>query len=197
MSILDIIIFLFFTGGVVVFGCSFFNKKRSSEEFTSAGRSLPGWVVGMSIFATYVSSISYLAYPGKAYMSDWNAFVFSLSIPIASYFAAKYFVPFYRSIGSVSAYSFLEERFGPWARVYASSCYLLTQVARMGSILYLLALPMNALAGMGYQDDYRSNQRCHYCLFNAGWSESCDMDGGDSRIYSDRRCGCLSLCADV
>ena len=32
MSILDIIIFLFFTGGVVVFGCSFFNKKRSSEE---------------------------------------------------------------------------------------------------------------------------------------------------------------------
>lgn len=33
MSILDIIIFLFFTGGVVVFGCSFFNKKRSSEEF--------------------------------------------------------------------------------------------------------------------------------------------------------------------
>ncbi len=147
MSILDIIIFLFFTGGVVVFGCSFFNKKRSSEEFTSAGRSLPGWVVGMSIFATYVSSISYLAYPGKAYMSDWNAFVFSLSIPIASYFAAKYFVPFYRSIGSVSAYSFLEERFGPWARVYASSCYLLTQVARMGSILYLLALPMNALLG--------------------------------------------------
>ena len=101
MSILDIIIFLFFTGGVVVFGCSFFNKKRSSEEFTSAGRSLPGWVVGMSIFATYVSSISYLAYPGKAYMSDWNAFVFSLSIPIASYFAAKYFVPFYRSIGSL------------------------------------------------------------------------------------------------
>ncbi len=71
----------------------------------------------MSIFATYVSSISYLAYPGKAYMSDWNAFVFSLSIPIASYFAAKYFVPFYRSIGSVSAYSFLEERFGPWACV--------------------------------------------------------------------------------
>ena len=145
MSILDIIIFLFSTGGVVVFGCSFFNKKRSSEEFTSAGRSLPGWVVGMSIFATYVSSISYLAYPGKAYMSDWNAFVFSLSIPIASYFAAKYFVPFYRSIGSVSAYSFLEERFGLWARMYASSCDLLTQVARMGSILYLLALPMNAL----------------------------------------------------
>ncbi|MDR0893046.1 MAG: sodium:solute symporter [Mediterranea sp.] len=147
MSLLDIIIFLAFTGGVVFFGCSFFSKKRTSDELTAAGRSLPGWVVGMSIFATYVSSISYLANPGKSYMGDWNAFVFSLSIPIASYFAAKYFVPFYRSLGSVSAYSFLEERFGPWARVYASTCYLLTQLARTGGILYLLALPMNQLLG--------------------------------------------------
>ena len=135
MHIIDLIIFLLFTGGIVVFGCSFFNKKASSEDFTSAGRSLPGWVVGMSIFATYVSSISYLGYPGKAFAGDWNAFVFSLSIPIASYFAAKYFVPFYRSQGSVSAYTFLEERFGVWARLYASACYLLTQIARMGSIL--------------------------------------------------------------
>jgi SSS family solute:Na+ symporter len=151
MHLIDLIIFFLFTGGIVVFGCSFFNKKLSSDEFTSAGRSLPGWVVGMSIFATYVSSISYLGYPGNAYSSNWNAFVFSLSIPIASYFAAKYFVPFYRNQGSVSAYSFLEERFGTWARLYASACYLLTQIARMGSILFLLALPMNLLMGWNIQ----------------------------------------------
>lgn len=151
MHIIDIIVFLLFTGGVVAFGCSFFKKKGTSEEFTSAGRSLPGWVVGMSIFATYVSSISYLGYPGKAFSGDWNAFVFSLSIPIVSYFAARYFVPFYRSQDSISAYSFLENRFGPWARIYASSCYLLTQIARTGSILYLLALPMNVLLGWHIQ----------------------------------------------
>ena len=151
MHIIDIIVFLLFTGGVVAFGCSFFKKKGTSEEFTSAGRSLPGWVVGMSIFATYVSSISYLGYPGKAFSGDWNAFVFSLSVPIASYFAARYFVPFYRSQDSISAYSFLENRFGPWARIYASSCYLLTQIARTGSILYLLALPMNVLLGWHIQ----------------------------------------------
>ena len=151
MHIIDIIVFLLFTGGVVAFGCSFFKKKGTSEEFTSAGRSLPGWVVGVSIFATYVSSISYLGYPGKAFSGDRNAFVFSLSIPIASYFAARYFVPFYRSQDSISAYSFLENRFGPWARIYASSCYLLTQIARTGSILYLLALPMNVLLGWHIQ----------------------------------------------
>ena len=147
MDKIDLVIFFAFTLGVVVFGCSFFRKDSSADDLTSAGRSVPGWVVGMSIFATYVSSISYIGYPGKAFAGDWNAFVFSLSIPIASYFAAKYFVPFYRRIGSVSAYTFLETQFGPWARLYASACYLLTQIARMGSILYLLAVPMYILMG--------------------------------------------------
>ena len=147
MHLIDFIVFIVFTLGVVVFGCSFFKKGSSADEFTSAGHSIPGWVVGMSIFATYVSSISYIGYPGKAFAANWNAFVFSLSIPIASYFAAKYFVPFYRHSGSVSAYTFLEEKFGAWARIYASACYLLTQIARMGSILYLLAVPMYILMG--------------------------------------------------
>ncbi len=147
MNTVDLVIFAIFTIGVVIFGCSFYRKDSSAQEFTAAGRSLPGWVVGMSIFATYVSSISYIGYPGKAFASNWNAFVFSLSIPVASYFAAKYFVPFYRHGGSVSAYTFLEEKFGRWARFYASACYLLTQIARMGSILYLLAMPMHILMG--------------------------------------------------
>ena len=147
MNTVDLIIFVVFTLGVVLFGCSFYRKGSTASDFTAAGRSLPGWVVGMSIFATYVSSISYIGYPGKAFASNWNAFVFSLSIPVASYFAAKYFVPFYRHGGSISAYTFLEEKFGRWARFYASACYLLTQIARMGSILYLLAMPMHILMG--------------------------------------------------
>ena len=147
MHLIDFSIFIVFTLGVVVFGCSFFRKGSSADEFTSAGRSIPGWVVGMSIFATYVSSISYIGYPGKAFASNWNAFVFSLSIPVASYIAARWFVPFYRRSGSVSCYTFLEAKFGAWARLYASACYLLTQIARMGSILYLLAVPMHILMG--------------------------------------------------
>ncbi|NLB27013.1 MAG: sodium/solute symporter, partial [Bacteroidales bacterium] len=45
------------------------------------------------------------------------------------------------------AYSYLEIRFGAWARIYASICYLLTQLMRTGAILMLLALPLNALFG--------------------------------------------------
>ena len=117
------------------------------DVFTSGAGRLPAWAVGMSIFATFVSSISFLGLPAKAYAGNWNAFVYSLTIPIASWMAVRFFVPLYRSLNSISAYSFLETRFGPWARLYASLCYLVSQVARMGTIMYLLALPMNALLG--------------------------------------------------
>lgn len=147
LPLLDIFVFLIYIISIVVFGASFYFRNKSSSEFTRGGGKIPAWVLGMSIFATFVSSISFLALPGKAYQSDWNSFVFSLSIPVASYMAVRFFVPLYRTINNISAYAYLESRFGPWARVYASSCYLLTQLARTGSILYLLALPMNALLG--------------------------------------------------
>ena len=41
----------------------------------------------------------------------------------------------------------MEQRFGPWARIYVSICYLLTQLMRIGTILYLLALTLNAITG--------------------------------------------------
>jgi SSS family solute:Na+ symporter len=133
--------------GVIAFGSSFYRKNKSSAAFTLGNSAIPGWVVTMSIFATFVSSISFLALPGMAYLTNWNAFAFSLSIPVASYMAVKFFVPLYRKANSPSAYAYLETRFGPWARVYASACYLLTQIMRMGTILYLLALPVNAMFG--------------------------------------------------
>ncbi|MEO6288994.1 MAG: sodium:solute symporter, partial [Ginsengibacter sp.] len=147
MGITDLIVFIVYLVGITLFGSSFFKKNRSSDSFTLGNNNIPAWVISMSIFATFVSSISFLALPGNAYFTNWNAFVFSLSIPIALWVAVKYFVPIYRKTKSPSAYTFLETRFGPWARVYVSGCYLLTQVMRVGTILYLLALTLNAVIG--------------------------------------------------
>ncbi len=147
LPLLDLIVFFVLTFGNVLFGASFYFKNKDSSHFTTGGGKLPAWVVGMSIFATFVSSISFLALPGKAYMTNWNAFVFSLAIPAASILAVKFFVPLYRGLGSISAYNYLEVRFGVWARIYASICYMLTQLMRTGAILLLMALPLNALFG--------------------------------------------------
>lgn len=152
ITFLDYLVFFIFVGGTALFGCSFYFKSRkSSAAFTSAEGNLPSWVVGMSIFATFVSSISFLGLPGDAFKGNWSPFVFSLSIPIATILAAKVFIPLYRGVNSVSAYHYLEEKFGYWARCYAAVCYLLTQVCRIGSILLLLALPINKMFGWDVQ----------------------------------------------
>ncbi len=115
----------------------------------AAGRSLPGWAVGLSILGTYVSSIGFLGNTGKAFSGNWNSWVFGLSLPIAGLIAVKWFIPHYRSSDNLSAYSHLEVRFGPWARIYALVCYLLSQLARVGTILFLVALALNPLTGWG------------------------------------------------
>ncbi len=146
-TILDWIVLGTYFAATMSVGLYFWRKSRSTEGFTAAERSLPGWLVGLSIFATYLSSISYLALPGKAFVANWNPFVFSLAIPIATWVAVVWFLPYYRAGGDVSAYSNLERRFGPWARLYASVFYLLTQLARIGVVTYLLALPMSVMFG--------------------------------------------------
>jgi len=113
----------------------------------AAGRSLPGWAVGLSIFGTYLSSNTFIGVPGKSYAGNWNRFAFSLGIPIAAVIAVWFFVPFYRRSGEISAYNHLEKRFGAWARTLAVVCYLLTQIARMGAIMLGVAIGLNALLG--------------------------------------------------
>ena len=134
---------------VLLVGAGFYFRKRSAsvEGFTVANRSLPGWVCGLSIFGTYLSSNTFIGVPGKAYGENWNGFVFSLSLPISAYIAVKWFVPFYRKNAGLSAYEHLEKRFGPWARMYAVACYLLTQISRVGTIMFGVAVGLSALTG--------------------------------------------------
>ena len=148
-SWVDIAVIVAYLVGTTVFGCSFYFRNGSGDAntFMAGGGRIPGWVLALSIFATYVSSISFLALPAKAYLSNWNVLVLSFSIPIAAGVAAVWFVPFYRRMTGVSAYSFLEDRFGFWSRAYASGCFLLMQGVRSGMILFLLALLLKALLG--------------------------------------------------
>jgi len=147
LPLLDWIVLIGYFVGILLVGLSFYRRTRTSDQFTAAGRSLPGWLCGLSIFATYVSSISYLGIPGKAFAGNWNPLVASLALPLAAALAVAFFLPYYRGKGYVSAYAMLEDRFGLWARLYASTLYLLLQIARMGVVMYLMALPMAVIFG--------------------------------------------------
>lgn len=147
LPLLDITIIFIYLAAMVAIGIYFSKRNKNSDQFTRASGRIPGWAIGLSIYATFLSSNTFLGVPGKAFGGNWNAFVFSLSMPLAAWVASKYFIPFYRSTGEISAYTHLEKRFGPWARTYAVICFLLTQFARMGSIFFGMALSLQALTG--------------------------------------------------
>ncbi|WP_423738223.1 sodium:solute symporter [Chitinophaga caseinilytica] len=134
--------------GMILIGVYFSRKNKNAAQFTTASGTIPGWALGLSLYATFLSSNTFLGVPGKSFGGNWNAFVFSLSMVPAAWISAKYFVPFYRNSGEVSAYTHLEHRFGPWARTYAMICFILTQLARMGSIFFGVALALQALTGL-------------------------------------------------
>ena len=147
LPILDLIVIALYLVAMIAVGVYFSRKNKNPEQYSSASGAIPGWAIGMSIYATFLSSNTFLGVPGKVFGSNWNAFVFSISMPFAAWVAAKYFVPFYRSTGQVSAYTNLEKRFGAWARTYAVVCFLLTQLTRMGSIFFGISLTLQALTG--------------------------------------------------
>src|SRR5258708_1755647 len=147
LPFVDLFVIAIYMLAMVLTGLWFSGKSRNSEQFTKASGKIPGWAIGLSIYATFLSSNTFLGVPGKAFGGNWNAFVFSISMPLAAWIASKYFVPFYRSTGEISAYTHFEKRFGSWARTYAVICFLLTQLARMGSIFFGIALSLQALTG--------------------------------------------------
>ena len=151
MRTADLVVLLGYLLGIVAFGSWFVRRSRTTKEFVVAGGAVPGWAVGLSIFGTFLSSNTFPGVPGKAYAENWNALVFSFSLPIAAWLASRYFVPFYRRGEAISAYEHLELRFGPWARTYAVVCYLLTQLARMGTVMFGMALALRPLTGWDMQ----------------------------------------------
>ena len=131
--------------GMAGVGLYFMRKNKNTEDYFRGGQSIPWWVAGCSIFATMLSSITYMALPAKAFAVDWT---YLLSFPIillVSIFVITLILPFFRRINATSAYEYLELRFNLGARLLGSSLFILFHIGRMAIVLYLSALALAAI----------------------------------------------------
>lgn len=127
------------------FGVWFSGRSNKPETFMVAGRSLPGWLLGFSVFATQVSNITLIGMTGKTFSENWSPLLLDIGVVVGILIACKFFVPFHRKNKHVSAYTHLENRFGAWATAYGASFYVLIQMVRMGTIIYLISLALAPL----------------------------------------------------
>ncbi|MBP5717131.1 MAG: sodium:solute symporter [Bacteroidales bacterium] len=118
-------------------------QKDTSTYFTGSGK-VPAWAVGISIFATLISSVTFLAYPGAAYGGNWILLVQGLMVPVVLLALIWIIVPLFRSIIKLSTYEYFERRFGAPARYYSSVAFVLTHFTKMGSVFYLVSMAVAA-----------------------------------------------------
>ncbi len=129
-------------------GAYFARRERSIDDFFLAGRRMPWWAAGVSIFGTQLSAITFLAVPAKAFATDWVYFLVNMTIILVTPIVIYVYLPvFYRS-GVTSAYEYLENRFNVWVRIFGSMAFLLLQVARIGIVLFLPAITLATVTGM-------------------------------------------------
>ena len=132
----------------VLFGLSFSWKQKSTGHFFTASGTIPSWAVGLSILATLISSITFLAYPGAGFSSNWILLVQGLMVPVVLIFMLNFIVPFYRKVIGVSTYEYFEKRFGYIARLYTSLAFSMAHFSKMGTVFFLLALALSSMMGV-------------------------------------------------
>ncbi len=147
LHIVDILIIGFSLLIPILISLRFSKRQVSVNNFFKAGGNLPGWAVGMSILATLISSVTFVAYPGAGFSSNWILLVQGLMVPVTLLLFIGFLVPLYRHVINLSAYEYFEQRFGFLARLYSSLGFFLAHFSKMGTVFFLIALAFSKMTG--------------------------------------------------
>lgn len=129
-------------------GLKFGKNQNSTQKYFVSKGSIPSWAIGVSLMATLISSVTFLAYPGEGYSSNWILLVQGLMVPVVLLAMVWFIVPLYRDVIGISAYEYFEKRFGVFARMYSSIAFVLTHFSKMGTVFFLLALALSSMTGV-------------------------------------------------
>lgn len=142
LTILDFGVMAAYLLLIVSIGMGLAGRGKTSDDYFIAGRRVPWWAAGISIMATQISPIGFMAVPAKSFATNWlfaaGVVTWLVTVPIV----VKCFIPFFRQLRARTAYQYLELRFGRPVCVYAAIVYSLSQLTRLGIIIYLPALAL-------------------------------------------------------
>lgn len=146
---IDTTVLVVYLLGVLLAGVFFSNKDFEGKDYFKGDGTIPWWVTSVSIFATLLSPISFLAIPGLSYKGTWIFWFAQLGMIIAIPLTMKYFLPVYSRLQIDTAYHYLEKRFcSKELRVLGALAFILFQTGRMSIIMYLPSIALSTLTGI-------------------------------------------------
>jgi SSS family solute:Na+ symporter len=144
---LDLIVLGTYMAALVGIGLYFARGQTTTTNYFTANRSIPGWAMGMSLLATIITSVTFIAYPGAAYAGDWSLLVPGIMFVAVLMLIGSVVVPFFRHVVHMSAYEYFGRRFGKFVRLYSSFAFAIGHFSKMGFVFYLLALTISSMTG--------------------------------------------------
>lgn len=148
MRPLDVVIITGYIVALIGIGVHFARRQRTTETYFIAGRSIPGWAMGLSLLATIITSVTFIAYPGSAYSGNWSLLVPGIMFVVLLLMIGFVIVPFFRHVVHMSAYEYFGKRFGSAVRLYSSLAFAIGHFSKMGFVFYLVALTVSSMTGV-------------------------------------------------
>ena len=97
---------------VLLIGLHYARRQTTTETYFVAKRSIPSWALGISMLATIISAVTFIAYPGAGYAGNWSLLVPGIMVVVVLLLVGAVVIPFYRQAVGVSTYEYFEKRFG-------------------------------------------------------------------------------------
>lgn len=139
--LIDALVILAYFALIIGIGLSQRSKSGSVEGFTLGDRQIAWWAVLASILAAEISAATFLGAPEAGYSrQNWSYAQFAIGTVLARIIVSFLFIPIFYRHGVISLYEFLETRFGPVTRKFASITFMFTRVLAMGTRLYVSAI---------------------------------------------------------
>ncbi len=139
-----------YLAGMVGIGYWFMRRKAAAttEAYFRGGQKIPFLVAGLSIFATVLSSITFMSIPARAYGTDITWYIGQLAMLILIPVVVFFYLPFFRKLDLTSAYLYLERRFNLGVRLFGSFSFIVAHIGRIAIVLYLPAVALAAVSNI-------------------------------------------------
>jgi solute:Na+ symporter, SSS family len=147
MNSTDWIVIILVLSGIILYGLYKSRTTKNLEGYFLSNRSLPWYVVLLSIMGTQASAITFLSGPGQAFADGMRFVQYYFGLPLAMVVICITFVPLFNKQKVVTAYEFLEKRFDSKTRLFTSSLFLLQRGVSTGISIYAPSIIVSSLFG--------------------------------------------------
>jgi SSS family solute:Na+ symporter len=122
--------------------------SKSVEGYLVAGRSLPWWLVGISVMATQLSAITMIGTTGQAYANGMRFLQYYFALPLAMIILSLTLVPFFHRANVFTAYQYLETRFDSKVRTFTALLFLFSRSLSCSVVISAPAVVMSVILGL-------------------------------------------------